>query len=406
MAISSRVRADMVRASWIRRMFEEGNRLRARHGPDAVIDLSLGNPEIDPPPAFHAALRAAVEEAAAPRSGLHRYMPNAGYPETRAAVAARASEESGLAISADDVIMSCGAAGGLNVVLKAVLDPGDEVAILEPFFPEYEFYVGNHGGVPHVVSTAVDFSLDLGAIARALARPESRIKALLLSSPNNPTGRMYEAEEIDALADLLRRRAPHVYIVTDEPYRRLVFDGRQCPSVLGRYERTIFVGSHSKDLGIPGERIGAIVLSPEIPLEERRELAAAMTFVTRTLGFVNAPALMQRAVRGLQGVTVSPAEYQERRDLLCDALARAGYWFVRPQGAFYLFPRTPEPDDVRFVERLARERLLLTVPGSGFGRAGHFRISFCVRRETIERALPIFEAVAREYGLGTGGGAG
>jgi aspartate aminotransferase len=395
--ISSRVRENMTRASWIRRMFEEGNRLRARHGAGAVIDLSLGNPEIDPPPAFHEALRLAAEESAS-RPGLHRYMPNAGFFETRAAVAARVARECGLAVAPEDVIMSCGAAGGLNVVLKAILEPGDEVGVLVPFFPEYEFYIGNHGGVPLPIETRDDFSLDLDAIEAALARPGARVRALLLSSPNNPTGRMHGEAEIDALAALLRRRAPHVYLVSDEPYRRLVFDGRRCPWVLGRYERAIYVGSYSKDLAIPGERIGEIVLSPEIAADERRELAAAMTFVTRTLGFVNAPALMQRVIRGLQGVSVDPREYEERRDLLCRGLERSGWDFVWPEGAFYLFPRSPEPDDVRFVRRLA-ERLVLTVPGTGFGRAGHFRISFCVKKETIERALPVFEAVAREYGL-------
>jgi aspartate aminotransferase len=209
---------------------------------------------------------------------------------------------------------------------------------------------------------------------------------------------MYGEAEIGALADLLRSRAPHVYLVSDEPYKRLLFDGRRYAGVLGPYERAIVVGSHSKDLAIPGERLGYIALAPSIPDAERRELLAAMTFVTRTLGFVNAPALMQRVAAGLQGVSVDPREYQERRDLLCGALARAGYDFVRPEGAFYLFPRTLEPDDVAFVTRLA-EKLVLTVPGSGFGTPGHFRISYCVAKDTIARALPVFAEIAREYGL-------
>lgn len=379
-------------------MFEEGNRLRARHGADAVIDLSLGNPELEPPPEFRRALTAAVEEDAA-RPGLHRYMPNAGFAETRAAVARSLSEESGLAVDGRDVIMSCGAAGGLNVVMKAILEPGDEVAILSPYFPEYDFYIDNHGGVPLVVPTREDFSLDLDAIGRALGRPGSRIRALILNSPNNPTGRMYGEGEIAALGDLLRARAPHVYLVSDEPYKRLVFDGRRFAGVLGPYERAIVVGSHSKDLAIPGERLGFVALSPTIPEVERRELVGAMTFVTRTLGFVNAPALMQRVAARVQGASVDPREYQARRDLLCATLERAGYRFVKPQGAFYLFPRSPDPDDVRFVTRLA-EKLVLTVPGSGFGTPGHFRISYCVAKETIARALPVFAEIAREYGLG------
>jgi aspartate aminotransferase len=397
MAIASRVRGDMTRSSWIRRMFEEGNRLRAQHGKDAVIDLSLGNPELEPPRAFFDALRAAVEEDAV-RPGLHRYMPNVGFAETRAAVAVQLSAESGLAVEADDVVMSVGAAGGLNVVMKSILEPGDEVIVLAPYFPEYEFYVGNHGGVPLAVPSAPDFGIDLAAVERALARPGARVRALILNSPNNPTGHVLRAEEIAALGDLLRARAPQVYLVSDEPYRRLLFGGRRYAGVLGPYARAIVVGSHSKDLALPGERIGFIALSPAMEAAERRELIAAMAFVTRTLGFVNAPALMQRVVRGLQGVSVDPKEYEERRDLICHALARAGYDLVWPEGAFYAFPRSPEPDDVRFVTRLA-ERLVLTVPGSGFGTPGYFRISFCMAKETIARALPVFAAMAREYGL-------
>jgi aspartate aminotransferase len=378
-------------------MFEEGNRLRALHGAGAVIDLSLGNPELDPPAAFHAALRAAVEEDGA-RRGLHRYMPNAGFAETRAAVAAHLGAQSGIPVEPDDVVMSCGAAGGINVVLKSLLEAGDEVIVLAPYFPEYEFYIDNHGGVPLPVPTREDFGIDLAAIERALARPGSRVRAILLNSPNNPTGRMYAAAEVAALGELLRARGPDVYVISDEPYRSLVFDGKRYGEVLGAVERAVVVGSHSKDLALPGERIGFAALSPQIPAGERRELIAAMTFVTRTLGFVNAPALMQRVVRGLQGVSVDPREYEERRNLLCGALERSGFEFVWPDGAFYLFPKSPEPDDVRFVKRLA-ERLVLTVPGTGFGTPGHFRISFCMAKETIERALPVLDTVAREYGL-------
>ncbi|MGH7293942.1 MAG: aminotransferase class I/II-fold pyridoxal phosphate-dependent enzyme, partial [Polyangiaceae bacterium] len=302
----------------------------------------------------------------------------------------------------DDVVMTCGAAGGLNVFLKAVLDPGDFVMILAPYFPEYDFYIDNHGGVPLVVETREDFGLDMEAIERALARPGGRVRAVLINSPNNPTGRMYAAADIAALGALLRARAPQAFLVSDEPYRRLVFDGRPFAGVLGAHGRAIVVGSHSKDLAVPGERIGSIACSPEIPADERRELIGAMTFVTRTLGFVNAPALMQRVVAGLQGVSVDPGEYQVRRDLLCDALFRAGYDFVRPEGAFYLFPRSPDKDDVRFVRRLA-ERLVLTVHGAGFGRPGHFRISFCMAKETIARALPVFAEIAREHGLAVRG---
>ncbi len=393
MPISGRVREYMQQSSWIRRMFEEGNRLRTIHGPDKVIDLSLGNPEFEPPPECRSALAA---EVSAEAKGSHRYMPNAGYPETRRAVADQLARDTGLAVSGDDVVMSCGAAGGLNIALKALLDRDDEAIILAPYFPEYLFYIDNHGGVARIVKTRQDFHLDLGAIAATLG---PRTKALILNSPNNPTGRMYGRAEIAALGELLLTRAPQVYLVSDEPYKRLVFDGtRLAPPVLGAYPRTVVVGSHSKDLAVPGERIGFVAVSPDVGAEERRELVAALTFVTRTLGYVNAPALMQRVVRRLQGASVDPRAYEERRDLLCSALAAYGYDFERPEGAFYLFPRSPEPDDVAFVRRL-QAKLVLTVPGSGFGTPGYFRISYCVAKETIGRALPAFADAARECGL-------
>jgi aspartate aminotransferase len=373
-------------------MFEEGNRLRAIHGAEKVVDLSLGNPEVEPPAAF---LDALARVAADRRPGLHRYMPNAGYLDVREAVAAELSRESGQPVRADDVIMSVGAAGGLNVVLKAILEPGEEVIVLVPYFPEYDFYIDHAAGVPRYVKLRRDFRLDLDAIEAALA---PSVRALLICHPGNPTGRLFSREEVAALADLLRRRAPHVYLVSDEPYKKLLFDGKTYPPALGAYEKTIVVGSHSKDLALPGERIGFIAFSPEIDEADRRDLFAGMVFLTRTLGFVNAPALLQRAVKEFQAASVDPAIYQERRDLLCGALARMGYDFETPDGAFYLFPRVPDEDDVRFVKRLS-EKLVLTVPGSGFGAPGHIRVSYCVARETIERSFDGFAAIAREYGL-------
>jgi len=392
MAISSRVREFMTRASWIRRMFEEAIRLRAKYGEDAVTDLSLGNPELEPPTAFTRALRSAVDSDV---PGLHRYMPNVGYTETREVVAAQLSRETGLDLATDDVIMSCGAAGGLNVVLKAILEPGEEVIVLTPFFPEYEFYIDNHCGVMRLTPTRPDFHLDLEAIEKNLG---PRTKALILNSPNNPTGRMYDRDEIAALGELLKARAPHAYLLSDEAYKRIVFDGKKFESAFGLYPRSIAVNSHSKDLAIPGERIGYIALSPEMDKAERQELFAAMAFLTRTLGYINAPALMQRVVRGLQGVSVDPREYEMRRDLIYGALKRFGYEVEKPDGAFYIFPRSPDPDDLRFIQRLAA-RCVLTVPGSGFGVPGYFRIAYCVSLRRLERALPALEAIAKEYGL-------
>lgn len=380
----------MQSASWIRRMFEEGARLKAEHGEAAVCDFSLGNPVLEPPPAVLEALAAAAAPKAA---GAHRYMPNAGYPEVRAAVAASLRAQTGTPFEARHVVMSVGAGGGLNVVMKTLLDPGDEVLLLAPYFPEYDFYVDNHGGVPVVVPTDARFQPDVAAIERAIT---PRTKALLLNSPNNPCGVVYPRETLDGIADVLRRAArTHgrtICIVADEPYRHIAY-GREVPWVFHAYEHVVLVTSHSKDLAIPGERIGYVAVTPG--MEDADALVAGATFSTRTLGFVNAPAIQQRAVAHLQGTKVDPEIYRRKRDRLYAALVDAGYDVVEPQGAFYMFPRTPTPDDVAFVRELLTE-LILVVPGTGFGRPGHIRISYCVEDSMIERALPGFaRAMAR-----------
>jgi aspartate aminotransferase len=388
--ISRKVAQSMRASSWIRRMFEEGARLRAQHGADRVLDFSLGNPVIEPPPEVLRALR----EAAAPAApGAHRYMPNAGYPEVRDAVAAHLRRRTALPFEGRHVVMSVGAGGGLNVVLKTLLDPGDEVILLAPYFVEYDFYVDNHGGVPVVVQTDASFQPDLAAIDAAIT---PRTKAVLLNSPNNPCGVVYPRATLDALGELLRaasrRIGRTIAVVTDEPYRHIAY-GVEVPWVFASYEHVVLVTSHSKDLALPGERIGYVAFAPSI--EEADALVAGATFTTRTLGFVNAPAIQQRAVASLQGVSVDPEVYRRKRDRLCSALAAAGAEFVEPQGAFYLFPRTPTEDDVAFVRELVGE-LILVVPGRGFGRPGHVRISYCVEDATIERALPGFaRAMAR-----------
>jgi aspartate aminotransferase len=373
-------------SSWIRRMFEEGARLKAEIGADRVFDFSLGNPVVEPPPEVREAFRAALDD---PAPGLHRYMPNAGFPPVRRAVAEWLSSDYGVAVAEDRVLMCVGAGGGLNVVLKSILDPGDEVVVLAPWFPEYAFYVDNHGGRMVAVPAGKGFQPDLAALEAALG---PRTAAVLVNSPNNPTGAVYEQGTLDALGELLRRHSGRtgrcVHLVSDEPYRRILFDGRRPASVFRAYGPSILVSSHSKDLAIPGERIGVVALGPDCP--DGAALAGAFTFANRVLGFVNAPALQQRAVARLQGRSVDPRLYQARRDLLCDALSAAGYEFERPGGAFYLFPRAPGGDDLAFVQRLLRERILV-VPGTGFGTPGHFRIAYCVTEREILGAIPGFE---------------
>jgi aspartate aminotransferase len=390
MPVSRRIAELMKGSSWIRRMFEEGARLKAEHGAENVFDFSLGNPVLEPPAEVLASLRAALDD---PAPGTHRYMPNAGFPEVRRAVAAFLTEDYGVPFAEERVLMCVGAGGGLNVVLKSILDPGDEVIALAPWFPEYQFYVDNHGGKMVAVPTGPGFQPDLAALEAALT---PRTAAVLVNSPNNPTGVVYEQPALDAMGEVLRRHSAKtgrtVHLVSDEPYRRILFDGRRPASVFRAYEATILVTSHSKDLALPGERIGVVAVGPACP--GAAEIFAALTFSNRVLGFVNAPALQQRAVARLQGRTVDPAIYQAKRDRLCGALAKMGYEFTRPGGAFYVFPKAPGGDDVAFVQRALQERVLV-VPGSGFGTPGWFRVAYCVADREIEGALPGFERAIR-----------
>ena len=391
MTISHKVAEAMKASSWIRRMFEEGARLKAQHGAENVFDFSLGNPVVEPPSEVIAALVAA---AGAKEPGVHRYMPNAGYPHVRAAVAGHLAAQTGLPYTGDHVVMCVGAGGGLNVLFKALLDAGDEVIVLTPFFVEYGFYIDNHGGVCVKVPTDDAFLPDLDAIRRAIT---PRTKAVVINSPNNPTGVTYSAEVLDGLAGLLREESARlgrpIVLVTDEPYRYIVYDV-EVPWVQCHYEHTVLVTSHSKDLALPGERIGFIAPAPGIP--DVPALVAALTFANRILGFVNAPATQQRAVASLQGRTVDPEIYRRKRDRILPALREMGYAIVEPTGAFYIFPEAMGGDDVAFVRELQAERIL-TVPGTGFGRPGHFRISYCVDDATIERSLPGFARVAANH---------
>lgn len=392
MAIATKIAGHISRSSWIRKMFEEGAKLRQQYGDDNVYDFTLGNPDVEPPAAFGEALRQLANH---PLPGMHRYMNNAGYPETRSAVAAKLSRDAGLAVTAEQVVMTCGAGGALNVVLKTILNPGEEVIILAPYFVEYKFYIDNHGGVPVEVWTNREtFRLDLAAIEAAIT---TKTRAIIINTPNNPTGVIYRADELAALGDLVKRvqqRTSHqIYVISDEPYARLAYDGQQVPNVFPLIEISVIVTSHSKDLALPGERIGYLAVNPRMATAD--QFVEGAVFCNRTLGFVNAPALMQRLVAGLQDSSVDTVAYQQKRDLLYDNLTRLGFSMVKPDGAFYLFPQSPLKDDVEFVKRAQQQRILL-VPGSGFGAPGYFRIAYCVDQGMIERSLPAWEQLARE----------
>jgi aspartate aminotransferase len=387
--VSRAVSDNLAKASWIRRMFEEGARLKQERGADKVLDFTLGNPEIEPPPAVLAAARRVLESEA---RHLHAYMPNAGHLEVRAAVARRLRAATGLAYTPNHILMTVGAGGALNTVLKALLDPGDEVLTVAPFFAEYAFYAENHGGRLVVVPPKADLTPDVRALETAIS-PKTR--AILLNSPNNPSGVIYPASTFVEIQALLDRTARPIVLISDEPYRALVFDDVVPPEVPLLVTRSIVATSWSKSLAIPGERIGYLAFSPRMP--EAAELFEACTFTSRVLGFVNAPALWQWVVAEVGDQVIDVAPYREKRDLMYEGLTRIGYQCVKPQGAFYVFPRTPIDDDVAFVRLLAEESVL-TVPGSGFGVPGHIRISLTVERDTVMRALPGFERAFRRAG--------
>jgi aspartate aminotransferase len=388
MPISQSIAAQLQQSSWIRRMFEIGIQLRRELGGENVFDFSLGNPEVEPPAAVLAALRLVAAED---RPHSHGYMPNAGYTDVRAKLASRLAASTGLAFGAEHLIMTSGAAGAINTVLKSILDPGDEVIVLNPFFPEYRFYIENHGGRMVPVETTADFLPDPARIAAAIT---PRTKALIFNSPNNPTGRLYPAELLREFNAIIR---DPVIAISDEPYRPIVYDHVTPPQTLALIDRAVLAWSWSKAMALAGERIGYLAISPR--LEEAAALANACTFAHRILGYINAPAIWQRVVALEPDATVDVGLYQAKRDRLCDALQAMGYDAPRPQGSFYVFARTPIADDVAFIRALQEEGIL-AVPGTGFGRGGYMRLSLTISMPELVRSLPGFERALRKSEAG------
>jgi aspartate aminotransferase len=395
MAVANKMLQFMESSSWIRKMFEEGARLKKVHGNENVFDFSLGNPNVPPPEIVKDKL---VELIRRDDPGMHGYMPNAGLLETRSAVSAYLCKEQCVSLAGDQIVATCGAAGALNIIFKALLDPGDEVLVPAPYFVEYTFYVDNHGGKLKTVKTREDFTLDLDLMEQAIG---ATTKVLLINSPNNPTGQIYSEDSLKALGELLARKSQEygrtIYLVSDEPYRKIVYDNCCVPCIFQFYPNSMIATSYSKDLSLPGERIGFVAVNPDA--EDAGKVIDALTLANRILGFVNAPGLMQRLIVELQGICVDVHIYQDKRDRLVSGLRSAGYELTVPPGAFYLFPKSPLADDVKFV-RLLQEENILVVPGSGFGGPGHFRIAYCVDDRTIEKALPGFErTMAKARGM-------
>ena len=377
---------------WTRRMFEEGIRIKKLYGLDAVCDFSLGNPDTEPPETLRKAL---IDMLSSPEVGTHRYMSNNGYEDVRENIADYLHEVHGVPFTAGHIFMTVGCAGGLNVILKSMLNPGDEVIVPTPFFWEFKNYINNFGGVTRFVETKEDFQLDIGNIEAAITK---KTKAILINSPNNPTGAVYNEGSMKQLTSLLndkRQLGQDIYIITDDAYKKLVYDGLQIPNVFKMYDLVLSVTSHSKDLALAGERIGYVAISPNI--KDMDLLVSAMTISIRVLGFVNAPALFQRVAGKFQRTSVSIGDYEKKRDTLYAILMEAGFECVKPQGAFYMFPKSPIPDELEFVRTLQQEERIMVVPGRGFGRAGYFRIAYCVPMEKILKARDGFLRAGDRY---------
>ncbi|WHX50200.1 pyridoxal phosphate-dependent aminotransferase [Paenibacillus woosongensis] len=390
--VSSSVLHYMKNGSWIRKLFDEGISLKQQFGENNVFDFSLGNPIIEPPEQFISALR---EEIIHNQSGKYRYIPNQGLQEAREQVSHFLSERYHTKFSYQHIVMTVGAGGGLNVALKSILNPGDEVIILSPYFVEYHYYVINNGGVTVYCDLNDQFEIDYDEISKALS---AKTKAIIVNTPHNPTGTAFTQVNLNRLGQQLTEASQKyektIYMIFDEPYGQLLYD-EETVHPFKAYLNTILVSSFSKDLGIAGERLGYIAIRPEI--QNANLLVNAFIFCNRTLGFVNAPALMQRAIARMDTLFIDSTPYLIRRELIIGVLQDAGYEFIRPKGGFFVFPKSPIKDDVEFCMVAAQKFRLLIVPGSGFGREGYFRISYSVPIDVIENSRTIFSELFQYF---------
>ena len=370
-------------ASMIRKMFEEGIKMREKFGAENVFDFSLGNPDVPPPPAVKETLLKLINNEAT----SHGYMPNPGYPNVRQAVADHLNKESSAKLTPDLIVMTVGAAGALNDVLRALINPGEDVLTPAPYFVGYNQYAFVAGATLKTAPSLPDFHLDIDAIENAITE---NTRVVLINSPNNPTGVVYNKEELLALGKILDKASEkfgrRIYLISDEPYKKIVYDV-EVPSVFDVYPHTIVLTSYSKELSLAGERIGYLAVHPDA---EDADIIAAAAGVANTMMYVNAPALFQQVVGQLQGVTVDIDIYRKRRDIFSQGLKAAGYEFDIPKGAFYLFPKSPIADDIKFTGIL-KENNILAVPGTAFGGPGHFRLSYAVPDKTIADALQGFK---------------
>lgn len=394
--ISKKIQKALAGSSAIRAMFVEGNELAAKVGRENVYDFSLGNPATPAPAALNEAVRDLVDEL--DPLTLHGYMDNAGYPDVRQAVADNLNKRFGTAFDAHNIIMTVGAAGGLNIIFKTILDPGDEVIVFAPYFGEYRSYAANFDA--SVVEVAPDyetFQPDLEAFAQAV---RVQTKAVIVNTPNNPTGVIYHEDTMRKMGEILEAKEKEIgheiYLISDEPYRELVYDGNKEDFLTKYYKNTLVGYSFSKSLSLPGERIGYVVVPDEA--DDADLLIEGITVSNRTLGFVNAPSLMQKAVARCLDEKTNLAFYDENRKMLYEGLKTLGFSCIKPEGAFYMWVKSPDKDEAKFVAAGKKYNIIM-VKGSAFGCAGYVRLAYCVSHETVKNSLKAFEKLAAEYHL-------
>lgn len=394
--ISNKMKSLVNNSSTIRAMFEEGKRLSDIYGEENVFDYSIGNPNVEPPENIKTIISDILNKEKP--NLVHGYMNNSGYEDVRDDISSFLNKKNDLNLTRNNIVMTCGAAGGLNIILKSILNPGEEVITFAPFFGEYKNYTENFNGKLVIVPTNIDtFEPDLDELSKVI---NSKTKAIIINNPNNPTGVIYSKEAIQKLADLLNEKQRElnisIYLISDEPYREIVYDDAEVPCLLKYYDNTFIGYSYSKSLSLPGERIGYVVVNPS--MTDCDEMMAALNIANRILGFVNAPSLFQRVIAKSLGSEVDVNIYKRNRDLLYNHLIKLGFTCIKPEGAFYLFPRTPIEDDKKFCQD-AKQFNLLLVPGSTFGCPGHVRLSYCISYEKIEKSLEAFDKLAKLYSM-------
>lgn len=392
--ISEKMKNLVKNGSAIRAMFEDGKIMAEKYGKENIYDFSLGNPSIVPPSCVKESIIDIVNNE--PEMDLHGYMNNAGYEDVRQAVADYTNKMYGTNISIKNIIMTVGAAGGINVTLKAIVNPGDEIMVIAPYFGEYDNYISNFDGVKVMVNADLErFSINFEDFEKKISH---KTKCVIINSPNNPTGAVYTENDIKKLAEILEKKQTEygtsIYLFSDEPYREIVFNGVEIPYVTNYYKNTVVGYSYSKSLSLPGERIGYLVVPSE--LDDFDEVISAMSVANRILGFVNAPSLMQKVVKKVIGNTSDLSVYEENKNILYKALTEMGYDCIEPNGTFYMFPKCPIADDKEFCAK-AKDFRLIIVPGSSFACPGYFRIAFCVDKTTVENSLDSFKKLIEYY---------